>query len=255
VRRDAVIEPEYRLFVEYTPPGWAEARTEQLTAGEDLFDRYADGDTVAVRFVDLGGVLEFGRLAERTTWSMIDPAMLVLPSLLVLLFAGTALAVRATGNGRLWIPGVVLTCVFMLSAHSIGQLILLLPVGGQAATAAARITDVSSHSSAPRGSSRSSPLPFIQPLDIVELEFTPPGRADPIVTIDVVDAGSHDAREGETAAIVYRTDRPRSARLENASRSHAWKNTLHLWVMYFVVAPLAVLWLARRSRRRGGLGR
>lgn len=249
VRRDAVIEPEYRLSVEYTPPGWSESRTERLAAGEELFDRYAEGDTVAIRFVDLGGVLEFGRLAERTTWSMIDPALLVLPGLLVLLVAGTALAVRITGNGRLWIAGVVLACVLLLSAHSIGQLMLLLPVGEPTATATARVTYLSSYSAPPRGNSRSIPLPFMQPIDIVEMELTPPGATDPVEALDVVDAGSHDARVGDPVAVVYRAGRPRGARIENAGRSHAWKNTLHLWVLYFVVAPLVVLWMRRRALR------
>jgi hypothetical protein len=249
VRRDAFVEGEYRLHVEYAPPGHAEARTESVPAGLDLYDRYAEGDTVAVRFVDLGGVLEFVRLAERTTFSMIDPSMLLLPALLVFLLGGTALAVHVTGRGRLWLPGIVLACVLMLSAYSVGQMMLLLPVGEPAATATADVTSVSSHAARPRGNSRSVPVSFIQSIDIIEFEFTPPGRQDPIVAIDAVDTGSHEAVAGGAVAVAYRADRPRRVRLATARRSHAWKNTLHLWVLYFVVAPVLVWWMARPRRR------
>ena len=55
---------------------------------------------------------------------------------------------------------------------------------------------------------------------------------------------------GDEVTLRYRTDRPRTIRLTQGSRSFAWMNLIPLWISLAVLAPLATLMLGSRRGRR-----
>ncbi len=65
----------------------------------------------------------------------------------------------------------------------------------------------------------------MQPFVVVELEFVPDGRTDPVVAVDMIDDGSLRAIErGVDVPIHYSAADPRWAQIDNATRTYYWKN-------------------------------
>jgi hypothetical protein len=99
----------------------------------------------------------------------------------------------------------------------------------------------------------SSQLPW--PFDIVQLSFTPDGRNQPIVAVDVVESASAPGLvKGGTVRIVWPEDDPRSAKIKGARPGSPWANWFYglgeiLAIGAVVIAFFAVIGLRRRMRR------
>jgi hypothetical protein len=64
-----------------------------------------------------------------------------------------------------------------------------------------------------------------QPVAVVGVEFVPAGRADAVLAIDLIDAGSiAGLKEGSTVGIEYEAASPRVAHIQNATRTFAGRN-------------------------------
>jgi hypothetical protein len=85
------------------------------------------------------------------------------------------------------------------------------------------------------------------PLELVELQFVPEGRTDPVVAVDRITAGSvPNLKEDDSVPITYQRDRPRIARMAGGKRDYGWANagTLAMpWVLGFLFcsAVMAIL--------------
>jgi len=99
----------------------------------------------------------------------------------------------------------------------------------------------------------SSQLPW--PFDIVQLSFTPDGRDQPVVAVDVVESVSAPGLvKGGTVRIVWPEDDPRSAKIKGARPGSPWANWFYglgeiLAIGAVVIAFFAVIGLRRRMRR------
>jgi hypothetical protein len=59
-----------------------------------------------------------------------------------------------------------------------------------------------------------------QPFQIVELQFVPEGRTDPVIGVDKIDSGSiRDLAQGSVVPIRYQVDSPRILRITGATRT------------------------------------
>src|SRR5439155_8341649 len=59
-----------------------------------------------------------------------------------------------------------------------------------------------------------------QPIDVIGVEFTPEGRTEPVIAVDLIDRGSApNLKEGSTVPIRYEAQSPRTAYLDNATRT------------------------------------
>ncbi len=102
----------------------------------------------------------------------------------------------------------------------------------------------------------SSQLPW--PFDIVQLSFTPDGRDQPVVAVDVVESASAPGLvKGGTARIVWPEDDPRSAKIKGARPGSPWANWFYglgeiLAIGVVVIAFFAVIGLRRRMRKTKG---
>jgi hypothetical protein len=73
--------------------------------------------------------------------------------------------------------------------------------------------------------SRSRGLDTLQPVEVAAIEFVPEGRADAVVAVDLIDAGSiAGLKKGATVAIEYEAASPRTAYLQGATRNFARRN-------------------------------
>jgi hypothetical protein len=100
---------------------------------------------------------------------------------------------------------------------------------------------------------RSAGEDAVQPYTIVQLEFVPQGAVDPVVAVDLVDAGSVPALEkGAAVPISYSASEPRWARIDGATRTYYWKNLRSFGLIALIVVPLLLFgwWAARRRARR-----
>jgi hypothetical protein len=100
---------------------------------------------------------------------------------------------------------------------------------------------------------RSAQLPW--PFDIVQLSFTPDGREQPIIAVDVVESASAPGLvKGGTVRIVWPEDDPRSAKIKGARPGSPWANWFYglgeiLAIGAIVIAFFFVIGLRRRRRR------
>jgi hypothetical protein len=86
--------------------------------------------------------------------------------------------------------------------------------------------------------STSQKLQLLRPMELLELEFVPEGRMDPVIATDTITAGTLPGlSEGKSVEIVYQADRPRIARMQGGQRDYAWTNLATL-VLPWVVGPL-----------------
>jgi hypothetical protein len=64
-----------------------------------------------------------------------------------------------------------------------------------------------------------------QPVQVVGIEFVPAGRTEPVVAVDLIDAGSIPGlKENSTVAIEYEGDAPRTAYIQTATRGFVGRN-------------------------------
>jgi hypothetical protein len=109
--------------------------------------------------------------------------------------------------------------------------------------------------------SANTSLVLIKPMELVELEFVPEGKIDPVVAADKITAGSLPGlKENGTVAVTYQVGRPRIARMNGANRDYGWTNLatvampwiIGLFFMYggsLLIAAVALL-AGRILRRR-----
>jgi hypothetical protein len=178
-------------------------------------------------------------------------SVVLYPTLILIgLFATWRSALRRR-RVRWILPGLVLTTLAVLVVFSLARLPTLMPLRGPQASAIATVRAVNELTETTRGSRTSPPtMPLAQPVSMVEVEFIPDGRRTPVTALDAVDAGSLVAEVGDEVLVLYRTDRPRTIRLTQGSRTFAWKNLIPLWLSLGVLAPLAVFGLTSRRVRR-----
>ncbi len=72
---------------------------------------------------------------------------------------------------------------------------------------------------------RSRGIEVNQPVAVVAVEFVPAERIEPVLAVDLIDAGSLPGlREGSPVAIDYEAAAPRTAHLQNATRTFVGRN-------------------------------
>lgn len=95
-----------------------------------------------------------------------------------------------------------------------------------------------------------------QPLQIAAVEFTPEGRADPVMAVDLIDAGSVPGlKEKASVPVVYEGSSPRTAYVQGATRTFAVRNVVGLcqqgaWIAAMVLVFGGLWFLMSRRRAR-----
>ena len=116
--------------------------------------------------------------------------------------------------------------------------------------------------------SRSRGFQAAQPIDVVGLQFVPEGRTEPVLAVDLIDAGSiPDLKERAQVPIQYEESSPRTAWIEGATRRFPERNfngmviDAAIFAAFVVGVLLFISWIGRLlpapfrdigSRRIGG---
>jgi hypothetical protein len=102
---------------------------------------------------------------------------------------------------------------------------------------------------------RSRGLLAEQPVDVVGIEFVPAGRIDPVLAVDLIDAGSIEGLEVNSAVSVdYDGTSPRVARIRNARRDFATRNLQGIAFQAVTFAAgmalllLMAIWFERKAK-------
>lgn len=96
------------------------------------------------------------------------------------------------------------------------------------------------------------------PFDVVELTFTPEGRQENVVAVDVVEAASVPGlKKGDVRPILYAEDVPREARIVGARPGEPFKNWLYsigeyiaIILGFFVLIAIVSMLFRRRKKSR-----
>lgn len=227
--------------VTYTPPDAIEPTSRDLSADAAVYDRVSAGDPVDVRHLHLGGWFAFARLSDRSTLSILLGArawLLLLPLVVavgLLLWMKTAVSKQGKWSVILAMGALTL---FVFLVDYTAQWRAAWPLAGPQTTAVATVRQVTRFTEV-GGSDESPPEPLVQPFDLVQVEFVPEERRDPVMAADIIDADSLVLETGGTATVYYLVNQPRTVRLEGGARTYVWKNTL--WSLATLMLLLLVL--------------
>ena len=174
------------VVVQYGGGDGAKINTSEFHVDGQTYDQLVDGGPAAVRVVALGDTVLVSRLAEMDTRSIFEQAWAAI---------------------RLWLP---------------------LPANDDRETAAAKIRAIRyiDHEIQQDEDGQEQIVYLFQPVELVEFEFTPAGRSEPVVAAEKIDAGSLEIIVGGRAQAQYDSDNPRSAVLADAGHSFRWQNPL-----------------------------
>jgi hypothetical protein len=120
----------------------------------------------------------------------------------------------------------------------------------EATAAVEHVTHVTHHSG------RNSRYDLRWPYDVVQLRFTPAGRAESVVAVDTVEAASAPGlAKGSAVRILWPADDPRSARVAGARPGSFWKNWLYSFaetiaIVGTIIALLSAFGLMRRRKKK-----
>jgi hypothetical protein len=109
---------------------------------------------------------------------------------------------------------------------------------------------------------RRSPSALRWPFDIVQLDFTPDGRAGAVTAVDVVEAASvPNLKNGDSVQITWPEDDPRSAKIIGARPGRPWANWFYDLAELIVIFAafvaflllLGFIWRRRKKARASGV--
>jgi disulfide bond formation protein DsbB len=254
------------LVVRYQAADRRAPQTTSFTVDPATYDRLTVGAPLAVRYPpnrflrDLV-LVPTARPAEQSTWSwlrailppwLVHAAPLALIGLLLFVF-WRALRGRVGGLG--WV----------LAAYLLGAAVFLVApapqLGGadrrQTATATVQAIHPVQYVLRPRSGATRNAVRVFQPYELVELQFVPAGRTEPVVAVEAVDTDSVPGlAAGQVVAMTYAANDPRGAQLVGGRRTYAWKNLLGLAGVGLILAVVGLIGAIVSSavRRRVGAG-
>lgn len=234
--------------VRYQPVGHYAPLTANITVDLATYDRLHVGSPVVVRYPDDPRFRDFlflplARLDGQTTWTVIRTALPPGTGRVVLLVLGALVLLKLWT----WLRGRVRGLGWLLVAYLLGAaLFLFFPwpdraESGPRDTALATVRSIRPVHYLPGSRGRRGST-LLQPYDFVVLEYVPQGRADPVVTVDAVDAGSVlGLAPGRTIAVNYVVGDVRSASIEGGRRTYRQRNLLSWGLFWFGGIALVVV--------------
>ena len=243
------------LDVRYQPRGATEPEVIPLAVDVTTYDRFRVGDETEVRYTPHPLLRRLSPIGFTRLQDQSSPA---------------ALVARFGSSMSIWLAGVVLWFVlwFVWSKVRSSVLMWVLVLSGIAGLFSSISNwpepppaDLTAGSATVQNirrvdvileSRRHSDTEAIQPYDIVELSFVPAGRTDPVVAVDMLDAGSVPNLAVEaTVPIRYSAQNPRWAQIDGGSRTFYWKNLLFIVAIVLgLLGIVAISWLFNRRRRQ-----
>ena len=252
---------EFLLAATLPAAGTRPATPIVLRATEAVHARVSVGDTVSVRYFPLRPALARLQSVTTTEWLLAarpgaaGAALAVALSLMVIYpLAG----VFRGGLGlRRRVPAYLILVLWaVLAAHAWPP---VLPIEAarrdlsRSATGVLRkTTPVETFPRVPMFR-RGRPLPAA--IDVVEVEYRPHGRVDPVVGVEAIDRGSLPRVErGRRVGFRHAADDPRRVRLDGATRRFHEANRAARWIALVASTSLGLGWIllcAWAGERRG----
>jgi hypothetical protein len=216
--------------------------------GEQEFDRVQKGSPFELRY--LSGVplplllvgISGGHLARETLpihvakmFAWLVPASLIVGYFLVLFFLGWMMTKRHV-RAAFWAFFALL---------GIGLLYILTPtlpvtLSGKTVQATATIKAMHVHNTLLE-SNKSRGIDAWVPYELLELEFIPAGRHEPVLAGDMIDVSSlPKLAVGQQVPIDYEVDHPRHVNVRGATRLYYWRNVEGAIISGFATIALLV---------------
>lgn len=233
----------FQIQAAYSYPGRSWGHETICDVDEKTFDSLRVGDSVPVHyiaplfaqpFVAADHLAPCSPLASISFSSSIGHRLVVagIP-LLVILFLWQVLRIRRA---------VWLLFVWILIAALYVGLPRVEPEPSRPVAATAQVDGVDEISVLQLGHKRQDDLALLHPYQIVRLRFLPPGKNAAVTAVDQVDKGSvPDLRIGQNVAIVYDSQNPRIARLQQGTRQYARQAGTEVLVVFGILALLALI--------------
>lgn len=247
-----------QVSLRYRPRGAEREETSTIDVGEDSFDALSRGAGVRLRYQPVSWMRALEpwapatRLAGQRTSDWLRAVMPADYVRILLSFAlGMPLFVLWLRRGRRYF-WFLLLYLAAAAGYWLTPVSEPAPTGPTAATIAKvrYVHRIERILTTETGNRRSTPLQLIRPMELVELEFVPEGRTEPVVATDKITADTLPGlKQGGRVEITYQKDRPRVARMNGGKRDYGWTNLATVvmpWTLGFLFvfgggAVLAVL--------------
>lgn len=219
--RDLSVTATYQPAGELIP-SYASAKVDP-----DTYDRLRIGSPVTIRYLSSRGLRQFplivsARFADQWTFSLPKDRYAGVIRAIVLLLGIVTLAVlwrkaHINAAGWLLIPYVPFVfCALMMPRAEPGP-------AAPKRTARATVNQLTEVTEI-LATSESSGVEATQPYQIVELQFVPEGRTEPVIGVDKIDSGSIPGlTKGKVVDIDYQADRPRTVLMRGGTRTFPQK--------------------------------
>lgn len=263
------------VTIRYEVPETSSAGFTTVTMPPEEYDSYHVGQRVPLHYLRSKDVPDFPtsrllremhllptvRLADKRAFSLLDQRVPAKWLLIAGIILATILALvlwRMVWRSTFWWPmGGVIMAALTFFLFSEFPRPTQEPVG-DLQQAEGRIQDVT-HITRLLQSQRSQGLETKQPIDVVEVEFTPVDSHDPVLAVDLIDTNSVDGlKEGSIVRVAYERQSPRTAQIVGAKRDFyrlnfqgAFEQGMANLAVLVTAAVLCVLlpWLWKRRRR------
>ncbi len=260
------------VTVQYSPPDRPGTAFHTESLDTAAFDSLHKGETVPLHYLlrrdipqiplaDLlsrMGILPVVRLAGRSAFSGLDPLIHGAGRRVLdwILAAALLLVVWRFARWPFFGWAVAVCCVIAFAVLLAGQFPRPTPApAGDVRQATGRVTGISVIDHIFEGS-RTRGILADEPIQIVGVEFVPAGRTEPVLAVDLVDAGSIPALKTDALlAIDYEAASPRTAHIHAATRTFAARNLRGMALegllgLAVIVALLALAnWIGRAWTR------
>jgi hypothetical protein len=244
------------LSIEYDPPQESSVAFLTATVDPHRFDELKIGDLVHMRYLrreDMPHVpgasalrqlhlLPTARLADQHAWSGLQLAFTTPSTLLIKVAIAVVLILMLWRLARIplfgWAIAIcVLAAISVMVVHEFPTPVP--PPQNQVRSTSGTVKSLDRVEWLFRDTHQKG-FHADQPIEIVGVQFVPEGRTEPVLAVDLIDAGSIPGlREHAPVGIDYESGAPRTARLRGAGRQFVRRNLRGIAVE--LVASLAVV--------------
>lgn len=246
----------FQIVAAFKAPGYPYERHTICDVDQQIFDGLLVGSPVTVHYLPALlaiPLVQSTHISPCPPWGILGSnrelyrrSLYLYGSLAIIL--GIAFVLRIRSAAWLLLPWSALFVVYGICPHTEPMPLQPRPVRAVVKGVATVKTLVESDT----GDRGTQPITLAHPYQLVEMQYTPEGRSEPVMAVDAIDPDSvPNLNAGQVLTINYDAGNPRVASIPGATRMFREQAIQQLGLEYLILVAvfLGLLLFARRSRR------